>query len=56
MEPGQNGGKKWGQILILDIAGWRRASVQFLSKETEGKVKDKDLTPIFRDPNRHPMK
>jgi len=39
-------GRKWGQIFILDIAGWRRDSMRFLLKQTESKVKDKDLTPI----------
>jgi hypothetical protein len=37
----------WGQIFILDIAGWRRASMWSLLKQTESKVKDKDLTPFL---------
>lgn len=37
----------WGQIFILDIAGWIRTSMRFLLKQTERKVKDKDLTPMF---------
>jgi hypothetical protein len=37
----------WGQIFILDIARWIRTSMRFLLKQTERKVKDKDLTPIF---------
>ena len=45
----QPGVRKWGQIFILDIAGRRRASMRLLLKQTESKVKDKDLTPI---PNR----
>ena len=40
---------KWGQIFILDITGWRRATMRSLLKQTESKVKDKDLTPIFFD-------
>lgn len=35
-----------GQIFILEIIGLRRASIQFLSKQTGSKVKDKDLIPI----------
>jgi hypothetical protein len=38
--------EKWGQIFILDIAGWRKVSTRFLLKQTETKVKDKDLSPI----------
>ncbi len=37
----------WGQIFILDIAGWIRTSMRFLLKQTERKVKDKDLTPML---------
>jgi hypothetical protein len=40
--------RKWGQIFILDIAGRRRASMRLLLKQTESKVKDKDLTPSPR--------
>ena len=36
-----------GQIFILDIAGWITASTRLLLKQTERKVKDKDLTPIL---------
>jgi len=36
-----------GQIFILDIARWIRTSMRFLLKQTERKVKDKDLTPIL---------
>ena len=48
-QPGVRKWRKWGQIFILDIAGRRRASMRLLLKQTESKVKDKDLTPI---PNR----
>jgi hypothetical protein len=40
-------GRKWGQIFILDISGWRRGFMTFLLKQTESKVKDKDLTLSF---------
>jgi hypothetical protein len=43
---------KWGQIFILDIDDRWRASMRLLLKQTESKVKDKDLTPIFSTPHR----
>jgi hypothetical protein len=38
--------RQWGQIFIIDIGDRRRAFMGLLSKQTESKVKNKDLTPM----------